>query len=231
MAYNFLILSLIFLIPGTIIYITRSDLRSVIHVMAFFSIPFAFTERFFYPSYWEPVFLFDLADKIGFGIEDVIFVTGLSAFTSTVYAFSFGLGYSTINEYNIKSVMLRGSAVLGLAFSLIALVVLLKIEMIYGSFGIMLGISCFIVMVRKDLAIPGFMGGIISTTVYSALCLCLSALFPGIFKLTWHTDQFLNIFILGIPFEEIIYGFSSGVIATVFYPYVFCKRFDTRLGT
>jgi lycopene cyclase-like protein len=229
MAYNFLILSFIFLIPGIIIYITRNDLRNVIHVMAFCAIPFAFTERFFYPSYWEPVFLFDLADKIGFGIEDIIFVIGLSAFTSTAYAFFFGLGYSTINKININSVLFRGATVLGLAFSLIVFVALLNIEMIYGSFAIMLCISCFLVMIRKDLAIPGFMGGILSVILYSTLCLCLQVPFPGIFKLTWHTDQFLNIFILGIPLEEIMYGFSSGVIATVFYPYVFCKRFDSRL--
>jgi len=198
----------------------------VIHVMAFCSIPFAFTEHFFYPSYWEPVFLFDLADKIGFGIEDLLFVIGLSAFTSTAYAFFFGVRYCMINEFNLLSVIFKGLTVLVSAFLLIVLVVLLNIEMIYGSFGIMLGISCFIFIARKDLLIPGLIGGMLSTTVYSFLCLCLNALFPSIFKLTWHTDQFLNVFIMGIPLEELIYGFSSGVIATAFYPYVFSKRFD-----
>ncbi|MBW1892641.1 MAG: hypothetical protein JRI91_02940 [Deltaproteobacteria bacterium] len=201
-------------------------MREVIHVMALCSIPFAFTERFFYPSYWEPVFLFDLADKIGFGIEDLLFVIGLSAFTSTTYAFFFGVGYCMINKFSLLSVIFKGLTVLGSAFLLIVLVALLNIEMIYGSFGIMLGISCFIFMARKDLLIPSLIGGILSTTVYSSLCLCLNALVPGVFKLTWHTDQFLNIFILGIPLEELIYGFAAGMIATAFYPYAFSKRFD-----
>ena len=197
--------------------------------MAVCSIPFALTERFFYPNYWEPVFLFDLADKIGLGIEDLIFVMGLAAFTSTVYAFSFRRRYITVNRLILKTVFYRGSSVMGVAFLLVIIVAFLNVEMIYGSFGIMLGISFFIVLVRKDLLIPGFMGGILSTIVYSSLCLLLDALLPGIFRLTWHTDRFLNLFLLDIPVEELIYGFSSGVIATVFYPYVFSKRFDRRL--
>jgi len=228
MTYNFLILSLFFLIPGAVIYILRRDLRHVIHVMALFSIPFAFTERFFYPSYWEPVFLFDLADKIGFGIEDLIFVAGLSAFTSTAYAFFFALGYSAIGELNLKTILYRGSSVMGAACLLIMITAFLNIDMIYGSFGIMLGIGCFIALLRKDLIIPGLTGGILSTLVYSALCLLLEFLLPGIFRVTWHTDRFLNVFILGIPLEELLYGFSSGVIATVFYPYVFSKNFRRR---
>ena len=166
MTYNFLILSLFFLFPGAVIYLLRKDLRHVIHVMALFSIPFAFTERFFYPSYWEPVFLFDLADKVGFGIEDLIFVVGLSAFTSTAYAFFFALEYSAISEPDLKTLLFRGLSVMGTACLLIMVTACLDIEMIYGSFGIMLGISCFIALLRKDLIVPGLTGGILSTLVY-----------------------------------------------------------------
>ena len=88
--YDFLILSLLFLVPGAVIYALRQDLRPVIRVMMLCSIPFAFTEFLFYPDYWEPVFLFDLAARIGFGIEDVVFVCGLGAFTSTGFLFFSG---------------------------------------------------------------------------------------------------------------------------------------------
>ncbi len=221
MKYNFLILSLLFLVPGMFIYCRRKDLRGVIHVMALFSIPFAFTERFFYPSYWEPVFLFDLVNKIGFGIEDLIFVIGLSAFTSTVYAFSMGYNYITKSETDFLSVFIKGLLILGTTFLLVITVVLLKIEMIFGSFGIMTGMSLVIFFIRKDLIIPGLAGGILSVTIYSLLCFCLMFLIPDIFKLTWHTDQFMNYFIFGIPIEEIIYGYTSGMISTIFYPFVF----------
>ena len=39
------------------------------------------------------------------------------------------------------------------------------------------------------------------------------------------TEKFLNTKIFHIPLEELIYAFSSGFIATLFYPYVFSFRY------
>ncbi len=197
----------------------------MIHIMALCSIPFAFTERFFYLSYWEPVFLFDLVNTLGFGIEDILFVTGLSAFTSTVYAFCFRLGYVMEKGRTAFQIVCRCLTVFSLTFILVVIVVVLNIQMIYGSFGIMLGMGLFIVLLRKDLLVPGLAGGVLSMVVYSVPCFFLKWIFPDIFYLTWHTEKFLNLFIAGIPLEELIYGFAAGVIATVFYPFVFCMRF------
>jgi hypothetical protein len=197
--------------------------------MALCSVPFAFTERFFYPSYWEPVFLFDLVKTLGFGVEDLLFVTGLSAFTSTVYAFCFRLGYVMEKKRTLFRILCRCLGIFGLAFILIGIVVVLKIEMIYGSFGIMSGIGVLILFLRKDLIIPCLTGGVLSVIVYSLPCFVLKGIFPDIFKLTWHTEKFLNFFIAGIPVEELMYGFSAGAIATVFYPFVFGMRFDRLL--
>ena len=76
-----------------LIWAARPDLRRVIACVMPFSLPFACTEFLFYPSYWEPAFLFDLGRRMGFGIEDIIFVTGLAAFTTTAYACGFNRAY------------------------------------------------------------------------------------------------------------------------------------------
>jgi hypothetical protein len=99
------------------------------------------------------------------------------------------------------------------------------IEMIYGSVFIMLGVTMLVCLRRTDLFKPVIFGGLLSLLVYFLLCLAIARLFPGIFNLTWHTERFLNIFILGIPLEELLYAFAAGFAATAFYPYVFCKRF------
>jgi len=228
MAYNFLILSLFFLLPGTLIFMIRSDLRGAIVVMALCSIPFAFTESLFYPSYWEPKFLFDLADRIGFGLEDFLFVIGLGAFTSTAYAFFLGAHYEALGDVQPGTIVKRYVAVMSTAFALILIVRFLDIEMIYGSFGIMLGVGGFIGLRRKDLIVPGLLGGLLSMFVYSLLSLGFAWIIPGVYNLAWHTEKFLNVFILGIPLEELIYGFASGVAATVFYPYAFYQRFNRK---
>ncbi|MGH8009377.1 MAG: lycopene cyclase domain-containing protein [Candidatus Binatia bacterium] len=228
MLYNFLILSLLFLLPGAIVFAARADLRRVIGIMALCSIPFAFTESLFYPSYWEPKFLFDLADRIGFGIEDVLFVVGLSAFTSTAYAFFSGARYERLGALSLQKTLASGATVLAVTFALVAFVALLGVPMIYGSFWIMLGVTGFLCLRRPDLLWPSLLGGLWSALVYSLLCVIFGWLIPEVFQLTWKTEQFLNLFILGIPLEEIMYGFAAGVAATAFYPYVWRQRFKAH---
>lgn len=225
MPYTFLFLSLLFLIPGMIIYVIRPDLRRVIHVMALFSIPFAFTEQLFYPTYWEPEFLFDLVNVIGFGIEDILFVIGLASFTSTAYAVTLNKRYESISPISFGGAVKRGVAFLTVAFAGVVLLFSIDMEMIYGSVLIMVLCYSFVVIRRNDLVLPGLLGGIVSLIVYTALCLILMLVYPAIFRLTWHAEQFFNIFIFGIPLEEILYAFAAGLIATVFYPYISYCRF------
>ncbi|WP_437317293.1 lycopene cyclase domain-containing protein [Sorangium sp. So ce385] len=89
MTHEFLLLSVLFLLPGMAIWVARPDLRALMKRAAVASLPFAATERLFYPTYWTPKFLFDLADRVGFGVEDLLFLVGLSAFSSTAYAVVF----------------------------------------------------------------------------------------------------------------------------------------------
>jgi hypothetical protein len=41
---------------------------------------------------------------------------------------------------------------------------------------------------------------------------------------------FSNIRVIGIPLEELLYGFGAGVAATAFYPYTFHRRFTPPGG-
>lgn len=223
MNYNFLILTLLFWIPGVLIYLARLDLRRVIHLMVAFSLPFAATEWLFYPEYWEPVFLFDLINVLGFGIEDILFVTGLAAFTSTVYAFTFG------KTLEIKTVRWnRVALVFTTTGGLVACLTWLGMPIIYASLCISVGISSSILWARRDLIRAGIMGSLLSTAIYFGICLFFGVLFPQVFHITWHTEAFLNIFVLGIPLEEVLYGATCGLAATVFLPFVTDAQFVKR---
>jgi hypothetical protein len=101
--------------------------------------------------------------------------------------------------------------------------------MIYGSLVIMTVVSTAAWIVRPDLLWPSLCGGGLAMAVYTILCLAFAVLIPEVFSLTWHTDQFLNVFIFGIPFEEWLYGFCCGMAATWFYPFVTHQRF-VRIG-
>ncbi len=232
LAYPFLVLSLLFLLPGALIFVLRPDLRGLIARMSLCAIPFAFTEFLFYPSYWKPKHLFNLIEVLGFGVEDIIFVVGLASFTSTCYAAFTGKTYRPLDVSTSisggRTFATRSIKVLLVTFVLVALVALAQIPMIYGACLIMLVLSAWIIWRRRDLLVPGLVGAMLSTLVYTCLCLVLGWLIPNVFSLAWNTDQFLNLFILGVPVEEIMYAWGSGLAATIFYPYVMAQHLAPR---
>lgn len=222
--YNFLILSLLFLIPSFLVFLLRRDLRRMMVSLALYSIPFAFTERYFYPTYWEPKFLWNLVEIFGFGVEDLIFVIGLSGFSSTIYAVVFKKRF-----YPIKQVGYSPRFILIFLFLIITFAVLifvyLEIHLIYGAPILMIVLYFGISLKRQDLLLPGIFGGILCCLVYTSLCYVIYLIYPDIFQITWHTEKFLNKKLFFIPIEEILYSFTAGCIATVFYPTVYHTAF------
>ncbi len=223
MTYNFLVLSLLFLIPGALIFLLRPDLRSLLGVTALLSLPFATTEFLFYPTYWEPQTLFNLVPRIGFGIEDVLFVTGLGMLTSGIYPTASGRRFLWPGGPRVmltRRTFLRLGALFGGAAAAVAVAALADIAMIYAAPVIMIAAAFFIALRRRDLAVPVLAGGTLTLAVYAVLSLIFALLIPDVFELDWHTDAFLNRFVLGIPLEELIYGFTSGLIGSVLVPYL-----------
>ena len=114
---------------------------------------------------------------------------------------------------------------IGAALLLTALAELAGVPTIYTSVLVMGGITAVMVFWRRDLALPGLLGAGLSVGVYGALCLILEAVIPGVFALDWHTERFLNRFVLGVPVEELLYSGAAGATATVFFPFTFFKVF------
>jgi hypothetical protein len=229
--WNFLTLTLLFALPGMLIWAGRPDLRRVIVCVMPFSLPFACTEFLFYPSYWEPAFLFDLGRRMGFGIEDIIFVTGLATFTTTAYACACNRAYAPLGSIVFRSSCIRALWLFGITGALLLVLLVAGIPVIYSACLAMAAAALAMFWQRFDLITPALLGGCISVVTYFMLCLAAAALMPGLFENIWHTEKFLNIFIAGVPLEELLYGFASGFVATAFYPYVFHRRFIHRTAS
>ena len=229
MPYDFLILALLFVGPGLAVYALRADLRPVIRLSAAFSLPFAFTEFLFYPDYWEPRFLFDLAARIGFGIEEFLFVAGLGAFASTAYPFFFNRTLAIqLDDLTCAAGRRRIASLFGATAAGVALLALLGIPMIYGAPAIMVLLSGYIVFRRLDLGFPALAGAFSTTAVYVVLCWAYALILPGVFQEVWRLEKFSNIFLLGIPLEVLVYGGAGGGIATLFLPYCTGKGYTSR---
>lgn len=199
----------------------------MIFQMGLIGLPFALTETFFYPDYWEPRSLFSLIERIGFGLEDLLFVFGLAGLTSTIYPFMFGKSLASLGSQRQSPSQILSIIVLffGVIAGLVLLTFWIAIPMIYGAILIMIVLGILILWYRKDLIIPSLWGGIATTLAYTTICMILLWLYPNIFQMTWHTDRFMNVFFLGVPLEEILYGFCAGFTGTIFYPSLFRLRF------
>lgn len=223
--YSFLVLSLLFLVPPSAILLLRRDLRGILGLTAVLSLPFAATEFLFYPTYWNPETLFDLVQRIGFGIEDVLFVVGLGMLSAGIYPFVFGKRVLREASEPRGAMCGRAAVLLISAGVAVAVASAVGVHMIYAAPVVMVVADAAILLRRSDLLAPSVVGGLLTVCVYGGLSLLFQLLIPGVFELDWNTDEFLNVFVLGIPVEELMYGFSAGLVGSVFVPYVLRARF------
>lgn len=226
MTYEFLVLSLLFLLPGVLIWFARPDLRWLMKRTVPFALPFATTEWLFYPEYWKPRFLFDLADRIGFGLEDVLFVAGLGAFASTAYAVA--LRRAVVPRGDAVRSLPRAVGALGLVLGLAGLLRGVGVPILYASVVAMGVCAAGVLWVRPDLWGPGLLGGLVSAVIYLGLCLIFAWLVPGVFERTWRPSFLLPGRFLGVPLDELLYGWGAGVAATVVPAWTFGFGFGRR---
>jgi hypothetical protein len=223
MTYEFLVMALLFLVPGALIWLVREDLRWLMRRAVLASLPFAATEWLFYPEYWTPRFLFDLADLIGFGLEDVLFVAGLGAFSSCAYAVAFR-----------RTVVPRGSgarpwrrALGGIAvmLALTGLLLAVGVPILYAAVAAMGVCTVGVLGVRRDLVLPSLLGAAVSGVIYLGLCLLFELLVPGVFERTWRPSLLLHGRFLGVPLDELLYGAGAGFAATALPVWAFQLAF------
>ena len=141
-----------------------------------------------------------------------MFVAGLAAFTTTAYAVFCNRAYAPLADAGPRATVLQGAGLFACAGTLFTGNACrrhsryLRCLSGHGRDGM-----CYHTRQRHDLSVPALLGGCLSAATYFLLCLAADALMPGLFKNIWHTDKFLNIFIAGVPVEELLYGFTAGL--------------------
>ena len=223
--YDFLVLAMLVWIPALVLVQVRPDLRKLALVMAGFSLPFALTEKFFYPHYWEPYFIGDLGARFGFGLEDFMFVSGLAIYTSLIYP-SIHKQKLQMKRPSFQRLTRLGLGGIGLFITLL----FIEVPILYTTLCVTGALAAYMVSRRRDLLRPALWGGVWSTVVYFGVCLVFQHVFPHAFQITWHTEQYLYLFVLGVPLEELLYAATCGAASTVFFPYIACARFRPLNG-
>ena len=87
MQYAYLIGAGILGLFWLLIFVRRKDLRKELTFGGLLGIPFGMTEFFYIPEYWNPPSVFNLIDKIGFGIESVLFGFFVGGIAASLFEF------------------------------------------------------------------------------------------------------------------------------------------------
>lgn len=209
--YVWLIWASAFLVPWLVLHVCFRDLRHLMLVSSLWTMPFGLTEPIFVPRYWNPPSLFELAQRTGFDIESLIFCFALGGVGVILYT---ALTRRTLqpielSDRNVSRHRFHRAALLTpvIAFPTLYLIGWNPIypTIVAMALGGTATISC-----RPDLLWNTIAGGVLFAGYYALFMLLLDWSAPGYIGRVWDLPQLSELFIAGIPLEELLFGFAFG---------------------
>src|SRR5574342_1360435 len=210
--YEFLIWTSLFGIIWLIAYISQPALRQKILWSSWIALPFGFGELYFIPNYWVPQTLFDLGIRYKIDIDSfalMFFMGGTAAFV-----------YEALFKKHVpitqKICHPLCKCYTPLIASLVTFIVLTRAfplwNIIYSS-----SFACLVGGATAAIIYPGLrkhilFGGILFAALYWLSLSAIDAFYSGWLMSTWNMAALSGITLLHVPIEEILFGFSFGVI-------------------
>ncbi len=209
--HTWLIWAYSFMVPWALLFIARPDLRRPMLWASALTAPFGLTEPLFVPAYWNPPSLFNLAQRTGFDIESVIFCFAIGGLGVAAYRTLVPVQLRSMDNAAHTSPRHRWH-LLALASPLLVFGSLLGLRWnpIYPGIAAMFAGTVATLICRPDLWRNALFGGIIFFALYSVFLLGLGSLWPGYIAIVWNLDALLPWQPLGLPMEELLFGFAFG---------------------
>lgn len=225
--YSYFIGTLIFVVAWIVCYWVGKSYRPQMIWGTLVSMPFALTSLLFIPEYWQPPSLFDFDTKIHVGIEDFLWAGAVGGIASI------------LGEYILKErlAVSRGSGRrLHYAPFVVVFVLFLALEVwhphktIYNMV-IAFAIGAIVVaFLRPDLIRLMLTGALNFTVLYLLLFVYFLALYPDFVHRYYTLQNFIGIYILRVPIEELMFASTGGAIWSVAYEYLQGYRLTSAQG-
>ncbi|MFS8131491.1 MAG: lycopene cyclase domain-containing protein [Candidatus Dojkabacteria bacterium] len=222
---EFFVLSLILIVINFILLLFRRDLIRESLMGSLTLLPFAFFEMFFIPYYWNPHSVGQFAfGPLNFDLEAFfccIAVGGIASISYEIFRNKKIKDFKGI-YLNQRDIFIRNFAIIIVVIISIIFGVFLRPYFIY-SFLIVGPVGFFIItQKRKDLFLNGIVGGLIFTLIYIiSLWITAHVLYPGWIDFAWNKQNLiLNSSFLGIPLEEYLWAFTTGILWAPAYEYL-----------
>ncbi len=223
--YVWLVWSSAFLLPWVLLYRLFLQHRPVMWRASLFMLPFGLTEPIFVPEYWNPPSLFELAQKTGFDIESFIFSFAIGGIAAVLYNIIMHkrIEVFSVTERHHNRHRWHGLAIV-LPFVLFPILYFLPWNPIHAGIAAMLLGAIAKFLCRPDLKSNTLVGGILFLTFYTIFLLGLKWSAPGYIEQVWNFKALTGVQIYGLPLEELLFGFSFGLMWTGIYEHFTWKR-------
>lgn len=210
--YVWLVWSAAFLLPWLALYRAFPEHRRAMVWSSVFTAPFGLTEPLFVPEYWSPPSVLDLALRIGFDIESLIFcfgIGGVGAVLVNVVTQRAATALSFAERHRRRHRLHR----LAIAAPFLTFMALLPLgwNPIYPGIVAMLVGGVSTVLCRPDLLLSTLLGGSIFVAYYVVFLTGLELTAPvGYIEEVWNLAALSGVSIAFMPLEELLFAFSFG---------------------
>ncbi len=223
--YVWLVWSSAFLLPWVLLYALFPQHRVAMWWASVFMAPFGLTEPIFVPEYWNPPSLFELAQRTGFDIESIIFSFAIGGIGAVLYNIITRKRLERMRPEERHRLWHRWHRwALATPFALFPILYFLPWNVIYAGIAAMIAGAIAVVMCRPDLKANTLVGGVLFLVIYTIFLLGLKWSAPGYIEQVWNLNALSGILIYGLPIEELIFGFSFGLVWTGIYEHYTWKR-------
>lgn len=224
--YVWLIWSSAFLVPWIILYLASTPQhRTQMWWGSIFMAPMGLTQFMFVPEYWNPPSLFDLAYKTGFDIESIIFSFAIGGIGAMLYNGLMHKRLEPVDPQERHSNRHRWHRwALATPFALFPILYFLPWNPIYAGIAAMVLGAIATVLCRPDLKSNALVGGMLFLALYTVFLLGLKWSAPGYIEQVWNLKALSGVLIYGLPLEELLFGFSFGLVWAGMYEHFTWKR-------
>ncbi len=219
--YVWLIWSSAFMLPWGILYALLPSRRRIMIRTSVLTAVFGLTQPIFVPAYWNPPTLFDLAQRTGFDIESLIFTFAIGGIGAVSYRAMAVLPETSVGDAQLRPGRHRWHfAALAAPFPVFLLLLAAPWNPIYAAILALFVGALAAAICRPDLVRNSLWGGVIFLGLYLVFLLGLRWSWPGYIEAVWNLPQLLSWRPLGLPLEELLFGFGFGLYWSCVYEHV-----------
>lgn len=231
--YIWLTWSGVFLLAFLIVYLRFPGRRSTMLLAGVLTALFGLTEPLFVPEYRNPLSLFDLAQRTGFDIESLIFNFAIGGIAVTMYNELTRRGPHPVpaEARSLRRLRMHMFSLLAPYFALVLLSPFRWNPIYSVTLALLVGAATAILS-RPDLVGKMLAGGLLFLGYYALFMLALVITAPGYIERVWNLPALSGILVLGIPLEELLFGFAFGLFWSSVHEHLkWSRAFDACRAT